>query len=182
MKRRFADGGETPALDRLASGEDTGSFDTDVYARAKRFLASQGKSKPAASAAKPAGARLYSPEDVLQMNYKPRRTPPKAAGAGRGYVNRTAKDTAEEAGMRAREAEAAKSRGARRTTDTGDETERMRSRYPSRADEMKNAGDDLDRIQQAGYARGGKVKGYAKGGMTRADGCITKGHTKGKMR
>jgi hypothetical protein len=29
--------------------------------------------------------------------------------------------------------------------------------------------------------RGGKVKGYAKGGVTRADGCVTKGHTKGKM-
>ncbi len=29
--------------------------------------------------------------------------------------------------------------------------------------------------------RGGKVKGYAKGGVTRADGCITKGHTKGRM-
>jgi hypothetical protein len=24
-------------------------------------------------------------------------------------------------------------------------------------------------------------KGYAKGGVTRADGCITKGHTKGRM-
>ena len=24
-------------------------------------------------------------------------------------------------------------------------------------------------------------KGYAKGGVTRADGCVTKGHTKGKM-
>lgn len=29
--------------------------------------------------------------------------------------------------------------------------------------------------------RGGKVKGYAKGGVTRADGCVTKGHTKGRM-
>jgi hypothetical protein len=29
--------------------------------------------------------------------------------------------------------------------------------------------------------RGGSVKGYAKGGVTRADGCITKGRTKGKM-
>ena len=26
-----------------------------------------------------------------------------------------------------------------------------------------------------------KGKGYAKGGVTRADGCVTKGHTKGKM-
>lgn len=29
--------------------------------------------------------------------------------------------------------------------------------------------------------KGGKAKGYASGGVTRADGCITKGHTKGKM-
>jgi hypothetical protein len=34
----------------------------------------------------------------------------------------------------------------------------------------------------AGKKSGGKVKAYAKGGVTRADGCITKGHTKGKMR
>jgi hypothetical protein len=26
-----------------------------------------------------------------------------------------------------------------------------------------------------------KELGYAKGGVTRADGCVTKGHTKGKM-
>ena len=26
-----------------------------------------------------------------------------------------------------------------------------------------------------------KPKAYAKGGVTRADGCITKGHTKGRM-
>ena len=26
-----------------------------------------------------------------------------------------------------------------------------------------------------------KGMGYAKGGVTRADGCVTKGHTKGKM-
>jgi hypothetical protein len=32
------------------------------------------------------------------------------------------------------------------------------------------------------YKSGGKTKGYAKGGVTRADGCAKKGHTKGKMR
>jgi hypothetical protein len=32
------------------------------------------------------------------------------------------------------------------------------------------------------FKKGGKVKGYASGGsVTRADGCVTKGHTKGKM-
>jgi len=29
--------------------------------------------------------------------------------------------------------------------------------------------------------KGGRAKGYAKGGVTRADGCVTKGHTKGRM-
>lgn len=33
-----------------------------------------------------------------------------------------------------------------------------------------------------GMKKGGAAKGYAKGGSTRADGCATKGHTKGKMR
>ncbi len=32
-----------------------------------------------------------------------------------------------------------------------------------------------------GMKKGGMAKGYAKGGVTRADGCVTKGHTKGKM-
>jgi hypothetical protein len=31
-----------------------------------------------------------------------------------------------------------------------------------------------------GMKKGGMAKGYAKGGVTRADGCVTKGHTKGK--
>lgn len=32
-----------------------------------------------------------------------------------------------------------------------------------------------------GMKKGGMAKGYAKGGVTRADGCVSKGHTKGKM-
>lgn len=32
-----------------------------------------------------------------------------------------------------------------------------------------------------GMKAGGSCKSYAKGGVTRADGCVTKGHTKGKM-
>ncbi len=30
-------------------------------------------------------------------------------------------------------------------------------------------------------AMGGMTKKYAKGGVTRADGCVSKGHTKGRM-
>jgi hypothetical protein len=32
-----------------------------------------------------------------------------------------------------------------------------------------------------GMKKGGMTKSYAKGGVTRADGCVSKGHTKGKM-
>lgn len=31
------------------------------------------------------------------------------------------------------------------------------------------------------YKKGGKVKKMAGGGVTRADGCVMKGHTKGKI-
>ncbi len=39
----------------------------------------------------------------------------------------------------------------------------------------------FQRPETVNKAKGGSVKGYAKGGVTRADGCISKGHTKGKM-
>ena len=44
--------------------------------------------------------------------------------------------------------------------------------------------DDVPRAPEAAYKKGGKVKKMAKGGSTaskRADGCCTKGKTKGKM-
>ena len=53
-KRRFADGGDTPALDELAAGKETGRFSEDVYARAKRFLENKEEQKPSA---KPSSAK-----------------------------------------------------------------------------------------------------------------------------
>ena len=35
--------------------------------------------------------------------------------------------------------------------------------------------------EEMGMKKGGKVKKMAGGGVTRADGCVMKGHTKGKM-
>ena len=43
-----------------------------------------------------------------------------------------------------------------------------------------NSEENKDEVSDM-MKRGGKVKGYAKGGVTRADGCITKGHTKGRV-
>jgi hypothetical protein len=40
--------------------------------------------------------------------------------------------------------------------------------------------DELAKKPPVKKAMGGAVK-YAKGGVTRADGCVTKGHTKGKI-
>lgn len=72
--RRFADGGETTdmlpksALDRLAEGEESGMFDKDVYARARKFMreqAAKGDEAPsaprAARAAPAAVSRAAAP-------------------------------------------------------------------------------------------------------------------------
>lgn len=60
--RKFAEGG-TPALDELASGREKGSFDEDVYARAKRFLERGGKDEVAPRPV--ARARPISAEPVM---------------------------------------------------------------------------------------------------------------------
>lgn len=36
-------------------------------------------------------------------------------------------------------------------------------------------------VRTGEYKKGGKTKAYAKGGVTRADGCAQRGHTKGRM-
>jgi len=43
-----------------------------------------------------------------------------------------------------------------------------------RARDLQDVQDEKDREKIKGM-------GYAKGGVTRADGCITKGHTRGRM-
>lgn len=75
------------------------------------------------------------------------------------------------------------------------EVESLAKRYPKRGidptipagireklmqrerEKMMEAGEAAHANRQ--LAKGGKV--YAKGGVTRADGCCAKGHTKGKM-
>ena len=41
--------------------------------------------------------------------------------------------------------------------------------------------EDMKMQQEAGKAYEASRTTYAKGGVTRADGCVTKGHTRGKM-
>lgn len=56
------------------------------------------------------------------------------------------------------------------------------------AEEDLRRDSDVGRYAEPGYGdagqffkKGGKVKGYAKGGVTRADGCAQRGKTKGRM-
>lgn len=77
--RKFAEGGTT-ALDELASGREKGSFDEDVYARAKRFLERGGKDeapRPVAKAksvsaepvvGRPRGESVSSPEPTASVS------------------------------------------------------------------------------------------------------------------
>jgi len=67
------------------------------------------------------------------------------------------------------------------------ETRRIRNMLDSAAEATGamrgarlNSEENKDEVSDM-MKRGGKVKGYAKGGVTRADGCITKGHTKGRV-
>ena len=53
------------------------------------------------------------------------------------------------------------------------ELRRMGEAY-DRAMPSPEPGEAVPRMRKGG-------KGYAKGGVTRGDGCITKGHTKGKV-
>lgn len=85
------------------------------------------------------------------------------AGAGRGRVNppmvRGEEENPADARIRAAVEEARRER----------DRERMGKAY-DRA------------MPNPEYKKGGCVKKYAKGGVTRADGCATKGKTKGTMR
>jgi len=47
--------------------------------------------------------------------------------------------------------------------------------------EVVRSGGGMKRHKAAEYKKGGMVKKYAAGGMTRGDGCATRGKTKGKM-
>jgi hypothetical protein len=61
--------------------------------------------------------------------------------------------------------------------------ERVPRRAPEPLTSTRKPGTNINYENEnaEGMKKGGKVKSYAKGGVTRADGCVTKGHTKGRM-
>lgn len=75
-----------------------------------------------------------------------------------------------------------------RHEDARKETKREKNRFERQRQEVMGAGGGRGSINppmakatdDEEYRKGGKVKGYAKGGVTRADGCCQKGHTKGR--
>ena len=77
-----------------------------------------------------------------------------------------------------------------RHEDARKEAKREQSRFERQRQETMGAGGGRGRVNPPmakqtdddEYRKGGMTKAYAKGGVTRADGCAKKGHTKGKMR
>jgi hypothetical protein len=67
------------------------------------------------------------------------------------------------------------------------ETDSLAKRYPKKGidgtipAEIRDQLMERRREKMSPMAKGGTAKGYAGGGVTRADGCVSKGHTKGKM-
>jgi hypothetical protein len=65
------------------------------------------------------------------------------------------------------------------------ETESLAKRYPKKGIDLtippEIREDLMERRRQREMAMGEKASRYAKGGVTRADGCAKKGHTKGRM-
>ena len=57
----------------------------------------------------------------------------------------------------------------------------MAKEYKSNAAADKASAAEEEAAVRAGGNRAMKGAGMKKGGVTRADGCITKGHTRGKM-
>lgn len=120
-------------------------------------------------------------------------SPKKSAGAGRGNVNPTSSgfsegDEADAKKYRATHDAAtikslgeAKGKKAISMGSSGNaENNWKENTKTSEGREMNKKNIDYVK-SEAGMKRGGKVKKMAKGGVTRADGCISKGHTKGRM-
>ena len=119
--------------------------------------------------------------------------PKKSAGAGRGNVNPTSSgysegDEADAKKYRATHDAAtikslgeAKGKKAISMGSSGNaENNWKENTKTSEGREMNKKNIDYVK-SEAGMKRGGTVKKMAGGGVTRADGCCSKGHTKGRM-
>ena len=62
------------------------------------------------------------------------------------------------------------------------ETESLAKRYPKKGIDPTIPEGIREMLVDREKSKLTPASKYAKGGVTRADGCVTKGHTKGKMR
>jgi hypothetical protein len=166
-KRKFADGGATPALDALASGSDSGQFSSDTYARARKFV---GSSTPK--------ARVVSKKELADSGLSLRDFLNREKGLTR--KGSTSDPTAGEAKDKAAQA-AADAMGDADITPAGSFRGR-RSDASGKLSDVTRPGtrvkyDNTDTSDMT-YKRGGKVKKYAGGGSI--DGCAQRGKTRGR--
>ena len=148
--------------------------------------------KQAAKDAKDAPKAEKAYNDALTSTV-PAPKPKKSAGAGRGNVNPTSSgysegDEADAKKYRATaDAATIKSLGEAKGkkaismgSSSNAENNWKQNTQTSEGREMNKKNFEFIK-KEAGMKRGGTVKKMAGGGVTRADGCISKGHTKGRM-
>ena len=166
----------------MRSGQNP-NIDDDTRARARRFVEDAGMPKPAVTADPSAKrAPVVTKKMLADSGYDNLRD---YMNAQRGLTRR---------GMSKSEAEKTLGLGERVSADDVARAKKQlnldETRVPRRAPEPlsstrkpgTNVNYENTDTSDMSMKRGGKVKGYAKGGVTRADGIAQRGHTKGRMR
>lgn len=162
-------------------------IDDETRARARRFVEDADMPKPAVTAnPKLPKQRMVTKKELDESGLSLR----DFLNRERGLTRREDKPTAASAAKRlklgeAPSSEAVSSAKARLGLENPTEAAYKPRRAPEPLTSTTKPGTRVNYentdTSDMGMKRGGKVKGYAKGGVTRADGCITKGHTKGRV-
>lgn len=168
-------------------GQHSG-IDDDTRARAKRFAEDAGMPKPAVAGRAAPKQRVVSKKELEESGLSLRdflnrergltrrgeRSAPKldSDALDRNYVRRDMKSRMDEIDRETQgDVLRAMPDKPRRTPEPLTSTRRPGT----------NVNYENTDTSDMSMKRGGKVKGYAKGGVTRADGIAKRGHTKGRM-
>lgn len=161
-------------------GQHSG-IDDETRARARRFVEDAGMPKPVVTGRAMPKQRVVSKKELEDSGLSLRDFLNRERGLTRRGMSKA--DAEKQLGLGEKPSDADVASAKARFSDVETRTPR---RTPEPLTSTRKPGTNVNYentdTSDMGMKRGGKVKGYAKGGVTRADGCVTKGHTKGRMR
>ena len=175
---RYDDGGEVDALEEYNKGEN---LDTDSGPKAE-------PEKPKAKAKPPAGTPGGANRGQRAESPSPQRVEVTAKKYPKDDESKSVSERAKAARERARmgstgtdERSATERMGGteRKGSSTSTDTRSISDRMKAMRESARSSSTGTDTRSVGQRIRG--ALGFAKGGVTRADGCVKKGHTKGKM-